>query len=80
LSHRRLNSTQIYARVHDRTVADDYFNAMAQVESRVNLGGVADASCASNATAAARQQLLKLAGEMQMRRMIQRELTAPATT
>ncbi|MCC6189679.1 MAG: tyrosine-type recombinase/integrase, partial [Anaerolineales bacterium] len=32
LGHQRLNSTQIYARVHDRTVADDYFTAMAQVE------------------------------------------------
>jgi hypothetical protein len=32
LGHRRLNSTMVYARVHDRTVAKDYYAAMAQVE------------------------------------------------
>ena len=35
LGHRRLNSTMLYARVHDRTVAQDYYTAMAQVESRM---------------------------------------------
>lgn len=32
LGHKRLNSTMVYARVHDQTVADDYFTAMAQIE------------------------------------------------
>jgi len=37
LGHRRLNSTMVYARVHNRTVAQDYFSAMAQVEQRLEL-------------------------------------------
>jgi len=37
LGHRRLNSTMIYARVHDRTVAEDYYAAMAQIESHLTL-------------------------------------------
>jgi integrase len=32
LGHRRLNSTLIYARVHDRIVAEDYYAAMAKIE------------------------------------------------
>ncbi len=37
LGHRSLNSTMIYARVHDRTVAEDYYAAMARVEKQVDL-------------------------------------------
>lgn len=37
LGHRRLNSTMVYARVHDRTVAADYYAAMAQIEKRLAL-------------------------------------------
>ena len=37
LGHRRLNSTMVYARVHDRTVADDYFAAMDRIESHLDL-------------------------------------------
>ena len=37
LGHRRLNSTMIYARVHDRTVGEDYYAAMAKVENRLTL-------------------------------------------
>ena len=36
LGHQRLNSTMIYARVHDRTVAEDYYAAMEQVEKRMD--------------------------------------------
>lgn len=94
LGHQRLNSTQIYARVHDRTVADDYFTAMAQVESRVNLGGRSMAQPAPDATAAARKHLLKLARELAaarldkarrldlvkaLRRVVRQELIQPAT-
>ena len=32
LGHKRLNSTMVYARVHNRTVADDYYAAMAKIE------------------------------------------------
>jgi hypothetical protein len=38
LGHRRLNSTLIYARVHDQTAADDYYAAMAHIEARLQLG------------------------------------------
>jgi hypothetical protein len=94
LGHQRLNSTQIYARVHDRTVADDYFTAMAQVEQRVALSGSSETKPASDTTAAARQQLLKLARALaeprlaaarrldlvrQLRRVVRRELIQPAT-
>lgn len=35
--HKRLNSTMIYARVHDQTAADDYYTAMAHIEARLQL-------------------------------------------
>jgi integrase len=35
LGHKRLNSTMVYARVHDQTVAADYFEAMAVIEERL---------------------------------------------
>jgi site-specific recombinase XerD len=35
LGHRRLNSTMVYARVHDQTVADDYYAAMAIIEKQM---------------------------------------------
>lgn len=37
MGHRRLNSTMIYARVHDQTAADDYYAAMAHIEARLQL-------------------------------------------
>ena len=36
LGHRRLNSTMIYARVHNHTVAEDYYAAMTQIEKRLD--------------------------------------------
>ena len=35
LGHKRLNTTMIYARVHDETVAQDYYSAMAIIEERL---------------------------------------------
>jgi hypothetical protein len=32
LGHPRLNSTMLYTRVHNRTVAEDYYAAMAEIE------------------------------------------------
>lgn len=32
LGHKRLNNTMIYARVHDKTVIEDYFRAMEEIE------------------------------------------------
>jgi site-specific recombinase XerD len=37
LGHRHLNTTMIYARVHDRTVAGDYYVAMARIEKSLDL-------------------------------------------
>lgn len=34
LGHRDLNSTMIYARVHDRNVAKDYYQAMQKIEGK----------------------------------------------
>ena len=35
LGHRQLSATLVYARVHDRTVAEDYYAAMAVIEERL---------------------------------------------
>lgn len=37
LGHERLQTTLVYARVHDQTVADDYFRAMSQIEGALDL-------------------------------------------
>jgi site-specific recombinase XerD len=37
LGHRNLNTTMIYARVHDKTVAGDYYAAMNQIEKSLDL-------------------------------------------
>jgi integrase/recombinase XerD len=39
LGHKELSTTMIYARVHDQTVADDYYTAMQQIEKRLDLLG-----------------------------------------
>ncbi len=39
LGHKRLNTTLTYARVHDQTVAEDYYRAMSSVEKRLDLLG-----------------------------------------
>jgi site-specific recombinase XerD len=37
LGHKSLNTTMTYARVHDRTVAEDFYRAIEQVERRMDL-------------------------------------------
>jgi hypothetical protein len=37
LGHKKLNTTMIYARAYDQTVAEDYFSAMSRVEARLEL-------------------------------------------
>ncbi len=37
LGHRKLESTLIYARVHDETVASDYYAAMARIEKSLEI-------------------------------------------
>jgi site-specific recombinase XerD len=39
LGHKELNTTMIYARVHDRTVADEYYAVMEQVERQLQVLG-----------------------------------------
>jgi site-specific recombinase XerD len=60
LGHKRLNSTMIYARVHDRTVAADYYAAMAEVEERLELDP-SPADAQRTITADERAQVLLLA-------------------
>lgn len=59
LGHQRLNSTMIYARVHDRTVAEDYYAAMAQVEQRLDVAPVVDAQGPEPVAAGDRAQWLE---------------------
>lgn len=63
LGHKRLNSTMTYARVHDQTVADDYYRAMAQVEKGLELA-VETADLAPPITTDDRAQLLILANQL----------------
>lgn len=42
LGHRSLDSTMVYARVHDRTVAEDYYAAMFHIEKQLDLNAGAD--------------------------------------
>jgi site-specific recombinase XerD len=37
LGHKKLNTTMIYARAYDQTVAEDYFTAMRRVEQRLEI-------------------------------------------
>jgi site-specific recombinase XerD len=37
LGHKELSSTKVYARIHDQTVAEDYFAAMSRVEQRLDI-------------------------------------------
>jgi integrase/recombinase XerD len=58
LGHQRLNSTMVYARVHDRTVAQDYYAAMAQIEKLLTIDKEIDPSDALKP--GKRERLLKL--------------------
>jgi integrase/recombinase XerD len=69
LGHRDLSSTLIYARVHDRTVADDYYAAMARIEKDLS------PACKrpKQSDEQTRKQLLKLT-----RQLVQPRLSRPA--
>jgi site-specific recombinase XerD len=66
LGHRRLNSTMVYARVHDHTVAEDYYAAMAQIEKRLDLTAEMDVidDTGDPIDAGERAQLLELVGQL----------------
>lgn len=63
LGHKELSSTMVYARVHDQTVADDYYTAMGKVEKRLELLGTPEEVSALIETSE-RQQLLALAAQL----------------
>ncbi|MBW1824845.1 MAG: site-specific integrase, partial [Deltaproteobacteria bacterium] len=57
LGHKRLNTTMVYARVHDQKVAEDYYAAMEEVEKQMVIG---DEIVMVPIGADQREQLLKL--------------------
>ena len=63
LGHQRINSTLIYARVHDQTVADDYYLAMGSVEKRLELVGQPEVP-AETVSPRERRELLALAEKL----------------
>ena len=69
LGHRRLNSTMVYARVHDQTVANDYYAAMAVIEQQLECLASADARHNGNGSAfpelLALLDVLKVDGDQQ---------------
>jgi site-specific recombinase XerD len=65
LGHRELSSTLVYARVHDQTVAADYYAAMTRIEKSLDLTAAAeDASEPLSVDLFARAQLLALANRL----------------
>ena len=67
LGHKLLTTTMIYARVHDQTVADDYYGAMERVEKRLELLG-----------APAEEQQALVGSERAQLLALTERLTAPA--
>ena len=63
LGHKKLNSTMIYARVHDQTVAEDYYTAMGSVEQRLALIGEPQEK-AEAVSESEREQLLALSEQL----------------
>jgi hypothetical protein len=64
LGHKRLNSTMVYARVHDRTVAEDYYAAMRWVEQQLEVALPVVASSSNDLDGGERAQLLELAVQL----------------
>ena len=63
LGHKSLNSTMVYARVHDQTVADDYYSAMNRVEKRLELGSKPE-KLVETIREDEKEQILALAGQL----------------
>jgi integrase len=63
LGHKELSTTMIYARVHDKTVSDDYYTAMDQVEKRLDLCGI-QVEVSHPIEASERTQLLDLTNQL----------------
>ncbi|MBI9047076.1 MAG: tyrosine-type recombinase/integrase [Anaerolineaceae bacterium] len=65
LGHKQLNTTMIYARVHDRTVAEDYYTAMAQIEKNLDLVGSPDEYIKMPISVGERSQLKALTDQLE---------------
>lgn len=68
LGHKRLKATLIYARVHDRTVAEDYYAAMSVVEKRLEphlTSVITDKGAIIQSTENNRQTLLQLLNQLE---------------
>jgi integrase len=68
LGHRRIDSTLVYARVHDQTVSEDYYAAMTRIEKALNLTAETD-NPGEPLPAVKRVQLLKLVGQLAQPRL-----------
>jgi len=64
LGHRHLNTTMIYARAHDRTVAEDYYGAMKRIEQELDLVGLPPTNGNGRVSEAERSQLLAVANRL----------------
>jgi integrase/recombinase XerD len=65
LGHRSIDSTLIYARVHDQTVADDYYAAMQRIEKSLEIPAkMGDVKEPNNAEALTRTQLLAVIDQL----------------
>jgi len=64
LGHKDLSSTLIYARVHDQTVADDYFAAMQRVEQNLELDIRPKEQEVEVVNVQRREKLLEFAGQL----------------
>jgi|GEM_PF-382845 len=64
LGHKDLSSTLIYARVHDQTVADDYFAAMQRVEQNLELDIRPKEQEVEVVNVQQREKLLEFAGQL----------------
>lgn len=64
LGHKKLNSTMIYAKVYDKTVAEDYYTAMKQVEKRLALVEEPENEISTPVGENERAELLKLADQL----------------
>lgn len=64
LGHKSLQTTMGYAKVHDRTVADDYFAAMEVVEQRLDVSPPEEETPVEPMTEPERQVLLVIADQL----------------
>jgi hypothetical protein len=64
LGHKKLNSTMIYAKVYDKTVAEDYYTAMREVEKRLELVEEPEEDASASVGENERTELLKLADQL----------------